>query len=79
MAELEQPGQRVQPVGELVPLCAQAVRERADAVQLAGERVQVGPVAEGQHGTDGPFVPPDHPRIDHQHAVPGHGKEIVDR
>ena len=51
-AELDEGDHRVQPVGGLVVLGAERVAEAADHVQLAGDRAQLGVVAQGDHGTD---------------------------
>ena len=45
VAELDQPGDRVHPVGELVLLGAQRVGQRVDAVELAQQPLELGAVA----------------------------------
>ncbi len=49
IAELDQPGERVHAVRELVLLGAQRVGECVDAVEFADQRLQLGAVAQSDH------------------------------
>ena len=51
-AHLDEGHHGVQPVGGLVVLRAQRLGEPADHVELAGDRAQLGVVAQGDHGAD---------------------------
>ncbi len=75
-AQLDQRDHGVQPVGGLVRLRAQRLGEAALGVQLAGERLQLGVVAQGD---DGAALLPggDRRGVDHQHPV-GAQVDLVD-
>ena len=49
IAELDQAGDGVHPVGELVLLGAQRVGQRVDAVELAQQSLELGAVAQRDH------------------------------
>ncbi len=70
-AQLDQRDHRVQPVGGLVVLRAQRVAEPADHVQLAGQRPQLGVVAQGDHRADVGALPGGGRGADHQDPVAG--------
>ena len=68
-AHLDQRHHGVQPVGGLVVLGAQRLGQAADHVELAGDRLQLGVVAQGDHGTDVAALPSSRRRADHEHPV----------
>ena len=78
LLELDEPGDGVELVGELVGLGAQRVGQRQVGAQLVLHRHQLGPVAHGGDRTD-PLAPAggsalvEHqdPRPDHEHRVLG--------
>ena len=70
--ELDETDERVQPVGRLVRLRAQRVGEPADAVELADQALELGPVAQGRDGPDGPAVDARLALADDQDAVAQH-------
>ena len=71
LAEFDQRDHRVQPVGRLVGLRPQRVREPLHAIQFAAERFELGVVAQGEHGADGLALDQDRPPADQQHPVVG--------
>ncbi len=67
-AELDQGHHGVQPVGRLVGLGAQRLREAPLVVQLAGQRLQLRVVAQGDHGAAAAAAG-DRRAVDHQDPV----------
>ena len=69
-AELDQPGDRVQLVRELMRLRAQRVREATNAVELTQDPFELGPVAERDHRAD--RLAPNHRRhpVRNEDAIP---------
>ena len=70
-AHLDQGDHRVQPVGGLVVLRAQRLGQAADHVELAGDRLQLGVVAQGDHGADSRPSHRARALADHQHRAAG--------
>ena len=71
IAELDQARDGVHAICELVLLGAQGVGERIDAVELAQESFQLGPVAQRHHCAQISSVPEDRHAIDRQDVLVG--------
>ena len=67
--KLDEARNRVQPVGEIVRLRAQCLREAAGVVQLAQQALELGPIAEGRDVSNRSAAHHDRHPADHEHAV----------
>ena len=76
-AELDQAGDHVQAVGGLVGLGAERVGQRLHRAELARERLDLGAVAERDHGADAAAVALDRAAGGQQDAVAGDQRRVV--
>ena len=75
--ELDEADDRVQPVGRLVRLRAQRLGEAAGRVELAGQRLEVGAVAQRRDVAEQPALPAGRAAVEHEHAGGRHVQLVL--